>query len=199
MSFSYTLKSRQVSPATGFPLESFTLTGTSTYVVSHPDCRIRCLLASCSPVQWSGHPWCWAEAGWMGPALAHPPTYLRWLGVVGRAPDAWSNRAETPERRGACGAGASGTACCSAGVCWGCVWANAAGLRLNDELRIAVSASAFRPRSTGILSSRYDTAPAGFLARRCTAFQRNDEKGCTRQSIRRAAASQVCPELRGKS
>src|SRR5712672_893686 len=47
---------------------------------------------------------------------------------------------------GACGAGASGTACWSAGVCGGCVWANAAGLRLNDELRIAVSASALRPR-----------------------------------------------------
>src|SRR5579863_5412244 len=94
---------------------------------------------------------------------------------------------------GACGEGASGTACWSAGVCCGVAWADAAELRMNDKLRNAVSASVLRPRSTGILSSPYDTAPADCWPADAPSHRKFNWRGSTRQSIRRAAALQVCP------
>src|SRR5579862_9700760 len=123
----------------------------------------------------------WLGGGWVDGACCGTSFEVLEVGLVdGEPPIPGVIGPRLLKEEGACGAGASGTACCSAGVCWGCVWANTAGLRLNDELSIAVSASALRPRSTGILSSRYDTAPAGFWPAGASLLSETDKRDRTR-------------------
>jgi len=108
----------------------------------------------------------------------------------------------TPDNGGgAWGVGASGTADC-------CCWAKAAGLKIVPELRSAASAIAVKPSFTGISSSQTPQMQPLALSGQLSAFSQSQkptlfaenglqmhglpakigQQGCTRQSIRRAAA-----------
>ena len=150
VSFSYTLKSRKVRPATSFPFESLTLTGTSTKFTFRTN-RVSAAMPSPAAgisggVAWiSSLPWvegAWLLAGaccWFGVAEDE-------LGAAGSFATPLPGVIGVPSMPvkggGAWGAGASGTVD-------GCCWARAARL----ELRSAASAIATKPSFTGIPSS----------------------------------------------
>src|ERR1039457_4966853 len=149
-SFSKTLKSRYVRPATSFPLLSFTVTGTSTKFTFTTN---RAVDATPSPATGcsGGVAWNWSF-GWLagawllGAGCCAGPDEDE-LAALGASPAPLPGVIELPSApdngTGACGVGASGTE--------GCCWAKTAVHKL--ELRVAANAIAIQPSFTGISSS----------------------------------------------
>ena len=151
-SFSKTLKSRKVRPATSFPLESLTVTGTSTKFTLTTK---RVVEATPSPVAGiSGGVVCTsslpcAEGAWLlGAGCCWADEFEDELGPGNSSPAPLPGVIEvpsTPDNGGrAWGVGASGTGGC-------CCWAGTATLKPRLELRSAASAIAVKPSFTGTL------------------------------------------------
>src|ERR1017187_1183762 len=154
VSFSKILKSRQVRPATSFPFESLTVTGTSTKLTLRTNFG-RADMPSPGGGNSGGAVWKlslpWVDGGrLLGGAWSCPGTAEEELGPVPvvSSPAPFPGVIVVPfapaKGGSAWGVGASGTAGC-------CSWARPAGHTTRLRFRNAASDHAFKPSFTGIL------------------------------------------------